>query len=234
MVLEGGSRLRGPGRLRPRSAAGHRCARPSPPPSRARDGLALRRQHHRRPARRRGDIPAGQRCRPRPAGPAPRRSLRSRWLTWSGPRRRPTAASAAICAAGWTRCRRSDSYGSTCCSPSPDRRPPSRWRTRACWRTGSSAPGSTSTPERSPRLVDKSSGRELVNTDSAFGFNAYLYDRYATVGRSNHNSSKFADAGSRALISSREVAGPAALLSATSDPRGRQVVLEQRVGGADA
>ena len=81
-------------------------------------------------------------------------------------------------------------------------------------------------------LVDKSTGRELVAGDSAFGFNHYVYDRYATVGRSNHNSSKFANAGNMALISSREVGGPAAVVSATRDARGEQVVLRQQVPGA--
>jgi hypothetical protein len=54
-------------------------------------------------------------------------------------------------------------------------------------------------------VVDRTSGRELVNGDAALGFNHYVYDRYATVGQSNHNSSKFADIGNLALISSREV-----------------------------
>ena len=82
-------------------------------------------------------------------------------------------------------------------------------------------------------MVDRASGRELVNSDAALGFNHYVYDRYATVGQSNHNSSKFADIGNLALISSRDVGGPAAVVEATEDARGQQVVLEQRVAGAD-
>jgi hypothetical protein len=82
-------------------------------------------------------------------------------------------------------------------------------------------------------VVDRVSGRELVNSDAALGFNHYVYDRYATVGQSNHNSSKFADIGNLALISSRDVGGPAAVVAATEDARGQQVVLEQRVVGAD-
>lgn len=82
-------------------------------------------------------------------------------------------------------------------------------------------------------VVDRASGRELVNSDAALGFNHYVYDRYATVGQSNHNSSKFADIGNLALISSRDVGGPAAVVEATEDARGQQVVLEQRVAGAD-
>ena len=81
-------------------------------------------------------------------------------------------------------------------------------------------------------MVDKATGREVVNSDAALGFNHYVYDRYATVGQSNHNSSKFADIGNLALISSRDVGGPAAVLEATEDARGQQVVLEQRVAGA--
>ena len=80
--------------------------------------------------------------------------------------------------------------------------------------------------------MDKATGREVVNADAALGFNHYVYDRYATVGQSNHNSSKFADIGNLALISSRDVGGPAAVLEATEDARGQQVVLEQRVAGA--
>ena len=63
-------------------------------------------------------------------------------------------------------------------------------------------------------IVDKATGRELVNPDAALGFNHYVYDRYATVGQSNHNSSKFADIGNLALISSRDVGGPAAVVEA--------------------
>jgi hypothetical protein len=81
-------------------------------------------------------------------------------------------------------------------------------------------------------IVDKATRRELVNADAALGFNHYVYDRYATVGQSNHNSSKFADIGNLALISSRDVGGPAAVVEAVDDARGQQVTLEQRVVGA--
>ncbi|GAA1437272.1 glycoside hydrolase family 38 C-terminal domain-containing protein [Microlunatus lacustris] len=82
-------------------------------------------------------------------------------------------------------------------------------------------------------VVDRRTGRELVSVSSPFGLNHYVYDRYATIGQSNHNSSKFADAGNLALISSRDVGGPAAVVSATADARGQQVVLRQQVVGAD-
>lgn len=81
-------------------------------------------------------------------------------------------------------------------------------------------------------LVERETGRELVAQNSVFGFNQYIYDRYATIGRSNHNSSKFADSGNMALISSRDVGGPAAVVTATRDARGEQLVLRQQVVGA--
>lgn len=82
-------------------------------------------------------------------------------------------------------------------------------------------------------VVDRITGRELVSAASPFGLNHYVYDRYSTIGRSNHNSSKFADSGNLALISSREVGGPAGVVSATADARGQQVVLRQQVVGAE-
>ena len=82
-------------------------------------------------------------------------------------------------------------------------------------------------------VVDRTTGRELVSARSPFGLNHYVYDRYSTIGRSNHNSSKFADVGNLALISSRDVGGPAGVVSATADARGQQVVLRQQVVGAE-
>jgi hypothetical protein len=65
-------------------------------------------------------------------------------------------------------------------------------------------------------ILDKRTGQEMVNREAALGFNAYVYDRYATNGHSNHNSSKFADSGNFALLSSREVGGPVAIVDSGS------------------
>ena len=81
-------------------------------------------------------------------------------------------------------------------------------------------------------IVDKSRDLELVNTGAAVGFNAYVYDRYATAGHLNHNSSKFADAGNLALLSERSVAGPAAVVESVVTAYERRVVTESRVDGA--
>lgn len=82
-------------------------------------------------------------------------------------------------------------------------------------------------------IMHRSTGREIVNADSAVGFNSYVYDRYSTVGRSNHNSSKFADTGSLALISSRQSNGAAAVVEAVSDEVEQRIVVERSAPGAE-
>jgi Glycosyl hydrolases family 38 N-terminal domain len=61
-------------------------------------------------------------------------------------------------------------------------------------------------------IVDKRTGAELVAADSTFGFNAYIYDHYATAGGINHQSSKMEASANLALIGSRNLARPAALV----------------------
>ncbi|MBA8794177.1 hypothetical protein FHX74_001782 [Friedmanniella endophytica] len=82
-------------------------------------------------------------------------------------------------------------------------------------------------------IVDRATGRELVDPEAAVGFNGYVYDRYATVGRSNHNTSKFADQGNLALLSSRALNGAAAVLEAVDDGVEARVVVERSAPGAE-
>ncbi|GAB2466961.1 glycoside hydrolase family 38 C-terminal domain-containing protein [Promicromonospora xylanilytica] len=84
-------------------------------------------------------------------------------------------------------------------------------------------------------ILDKRTGREMVNTDAALGFNAYVYDRYATNGHSNHNSSKFADSGNLGLLSSREIGGPVAVVDSGSGAVDSWVrVASSRVPGGES
>jgi hypothetical protein len=53
-------------------------------------------------------------------------------------------------------------------------------------------------------LVDLASGRELVDGAGAFGFNGYVYDRYATAPRFNHLSGRVPE-GARWLLGSRSL-----------------------------
>lgn len=84
-------------------------------------------------------------------------------------------------------------------------------------------------------ILDKRTGREMVNTGAALGFNAYVYDRYATNGHSNHNSSKFADSGNLGLLSSREIGGPVAVVDSGSGAVDRWLrVASSRVPGGES
>ena len=76
--------------------------------------------------------------------------------------------------------------------------------------------GSAAALRRLTRVSSAPIQESEVNRDAALGFNAYVYDRYATIGHSNHNSSKFADSGNLALLSSREIGGPVAIVDSGS------------------
>ncbi|MEV0408244.1 hypothetical protein [Actinoallomurus sp. NPDC050550] len=75
-------------------------------------------------------------------------------------------------------------------------------------------------------IVDKATGRELVRQDAVFGFNGYIYDQYATAGGFNHQSGKIVADDSMHLLSARDVAPPAALISRQSSATEEQIVYE--------
>jgi len=74
-------------------------------------------------------------------------------------------------------------------------------------------------------------GAELVNRDSAFGFNQYVYDRYATASRVNHLSSRLAPAGLW-LLAGRDVAGDGVLAARTSSALEERATVRLRAPGA--
>jgi hypothetical protein len=78
-------------------------------------------------------------------------------------------------------------------------------------------------------IVDKATGRELVNDDAIFGFNAYVYDLYASAGGLNHKSSSLRADESMNMLGRRELARPAAVIELTT----HILVYESRVPGAD-
>lgn len=65
-------------------------------------------------------------------------------------------------------------------------------------------------------LVDRASGRELVDGTSAFGFNGYLYDRYGTGTRANHLSGRVPEAGPW-LLAGRSLARDGAVVERTTN-----------------
>jgi Glycosyl hydrolases family 38 N-terminal domain len=81
-------------------------------------------------------------------------------------------------------------------------------------------------------IVDRSAGRELVNSDATFGFNAYIYDHFATAGGINHASSAIEADERLRLLGSRSLARPAALIERVSGPLGERLVYESVAEGA--
>jgi Glycosyl hydrolases family 38 N-terminal domain len=73
-------------------------------------------------------------------------------------------------------------------------------------------------------LVELASGLELVDGGSAFGFNGYVYDRYATAARFNHLSGRVPE-GARWLLGSRSLAAHGTLVERTSNPVWEQVTV---------
>lgn len=63
-------------------------------------------------------------------------------------------------------------------------------------------------------LIDRRTGREIVFADSPFGFNQYVYDRYASAPHFNHLSGRIPEGGSW-LLGRRAVAGHGVVVART-------------------
>ena len=74
---------------------------------------------------------------------------------------------------------------------------------------------------------------ELVNGGSAFGFNQYVHDRYATADRLNHLSSRVVE-GRPWMLGGRAVAGDGVLLARTSSTLEERATIRLRAPGADS
>ncbi|PJJ71357.1 glycosyl hydrolase family 38 [Diaminobutyricimonas aerilata] len=84
-------------------------------------------------------------------------------------------------------------------------------------------------------LVEKSTGREWVNSGSVAGFNAYIYDTYGSSGAGvNHLSNKLAVSDRLELLASRTLARPAVLVERTDDPVEQRLVYEYAADGVDS
>jgi hypothetical protein len=81
-------------------------------------------------------------------------------------------------------------------------------------------------------LRDLTDGSEIVDTASAFGFNAYVYDRYASAPYFNHLSSRI-PSGSRWLLGDRSVARNGALVRRRSNAIWNELTVRLEVAGAD-
>ena len=81
-------------------------------------------------------------------------------------------------------------------------------------------------------IVDRESGRELVDSDAPFGFNEYVYDRYTSAAGFNHLSGRIQDI-DLTLMGDRFMAGHAALVSRTTDAVAERLTLRMSATGAD-
>ncbi|NEW74580.1 glycoside hydrolase family 38 N-terminal domain-containing protein [Streptomyces rhizosphaericus] len=80
-------------------------------------------------------------------------------------------------------------------------------------------------------LVEKATGRELVDQDAVVGFNGYVYDTYTTAGGYNHQANKTTVSEELELLGSRTLARPAVLLERVDDALGGRLTYEYAADG---
>jgi hypothetical protein len=82
-------------------------------------------------------------------------------------------------------------------------------------------------------IVDRETGRELVDADAPFGFNEYVYDRYTSAPGFNHLSGRIEDV-DQSLLGSRSTAGNAWLAEHSSGAVAERLTVRMIAEGADA
>jgi glycosyl hydrolase family 38 len=80
-------------------------------------------------------------------------------------------------------------------------------------------------------IVEKATGRELVDQDAVVGFNGYVYDTYTTAGGYNHQANKTSVSEELELLGSRTLARPAVLLDRVDDELEQRVTFEYAAEG---
>lgn len=66
-------------------------------------------------------------------------------------------------------------------------------------------------------ILDKATGRELVDQDAVVGFNGYVYDRYTTAPGFNHHANRSSSSEELELLGSRSLSRPAVLIERDDD-----------------
>lgn len=83
-------------------------------------------------------------------------------------------------------------------------------------------------------IVEKRTGRELVNADAVVGFNGYVYDEYASSGAGfNHLANKLATSERLEMLATRTLARPSRIVSRTDDDLEQVLVYEYQAAGVD-
>ncbi len=80
-------------------------------------------------------------------------------------------------------------------------------------------------------IVDKATGRDIVDQTAVVGMNGYVYDTYTTAGGYNHQSNKTSVSDELELLGSRTLARPSALLERTSTPVEERLTYEFAADG---
>jgi len=84
-------------------------------------------------------------------------------------------------------------------------------------------------------IVEKATGRDWVNTESAAGFNAYVYDTYGSSGAGvNHLANKLSVSPRLELLASRTVARPSIVIERVDDAVEQRLVYEFAADGVDS
>lgn len=84
-------------------------------------------------------------------------------------------------------------------------------------------------------LVERATGRELVDQDAPAGFNGYVYDQYGSSGAGvNHLSNKLWSSDRLELLASRTTGGPAVLVERVTDAVEERLVYRFAAAGVDA
>lgn len=82
-------------------------------------------------------------------------------------------------------------------------------------------------------IVDLADGRELLNPDSLFGGNEYIYDTYTTAPGFNHHSNRSATTAELELLGDRARSRPAAFIERVDDTLEQRLVYEFAADGVE-
>lgn len=83
-------------------------------------------------------------------------------------------------------------------------------------------------------IIEKRTGRELVNPAAVVGFNGYVYDEYASSGVGfNHLANKLAVSERLEMLATRTLARPSRIVARTDDDFAQTLVYEYQAAGVD-
>ena len=77
-------------------------------------------------------------------------------------------------------------------------------------------------------IYAKKIGKEIVRQDSVVGFNAYIYDEYASAGGFNHQSGRMEGNGRLDLLATRNLTGPGMVIDQGSNSVKQWITIESR------